>query len=82
MADVTIKNLEAVGNDAEAVGLLQACVARMAQYNRLENATLYVNERNKEGWLEYFMVMQYDDGGKLTVGALQRNTGMQFEFHS
>ena len=82
MCELRIKSIEEVGSDAEALGLLQACVARMAQYNRLRDAEIYVNARDAKGWLEFGMQMWFEDGGRLFVGALQRNTGMQFEFHS
>jgi len=38
--------------------------------------------RSDPGWLEWIIVYEYRDGGKLTVGAIQRTPGADYEFHS
>jgi hypothetical protein len=62
--------------------MLVAVLTRIAQYENLSDATIYVNNRNKDGWLEFLYRMQFKDGGKLTVGCIQRKPDEQFEFHS
>lgn len=34
------------------------------------------------GWLEWIIHIKYHGGGKLTIGAIQRNLDAEFEFHS
>lgn len=72
MVDITVHNIEAV-NDDESSRLLQTCVARMTTYNQLKEGHLYCRARESSGWCEHIMRMQFEDGGALTVGALQRN---------
>jgi hypothetical protein len=81
MPDITVHNIEEV-KDQEASLLLQSCVGRMTMYNRLKEGHVYCRERESSGWCEHIMRMQFEDGGALTVGALQRKPGEEFEFHS
>lgn len=64
----------------EAVG---RHIARMASGDRLCSATVYPNKRDKNGWLEWLLVYEFEGGSKLTVGAIQRHTQEdEVEFHS
>ena len=66
-------------------------LSRLAQHKNVIGADIFVNERearqpphnrNPVGWIEYLMNIRYADGGKLTIGALQRGLGERTEFHS
>lgn len=61
---------------------LQAALNRVLWHQNVEKATIYVNERDKEEWLEYGIRFDYSTGGKLFVGMIQRKRGEPFEFHS
>lgn len=61
---------------------LQAALDRVLWHQNVSKATIYVNERDKEEWLEYGIRFDYSTGGKLFVGMIQRKRGEPFEFHS
>lgn len=44
--------------------------------------TIAGNERRKDGWLEFSMLVQYPSGGKLFIGCIERKPGEPAEFHS
>lgn len=62
--------------------LLQAVLQRVSMHQNVEDVRVYANRRDAEGWLEFITIFRYRDGGSLTVGALQREPGAPFEFHS
>lgn len=78
--NLTLRNLEEVGPDD--VALVHACIDRAMQHQHVVAVSIQCAARNREGWLEFIMMFGYDDGGTLTVGALQRKPGEPFEFHS
>ncbi len=43
---------------------------------------LYISARQKSGWLEYALHIQYGGGGGLFIGCIQRGIGEQCEFHT
>ena len=80
MYTVMVHNVEELSDDNTP--LLVECIKRAAIYQSLNTATIYVQSRNADGWLEFIMKFAYEDGGKLTVGAIQRRPGAEFEYHS
>jgi hypothetical protein len=38
--------------------------------------------RKDSGWIEYLMFIQYEAGGTLTIGCIQRSADQPTEFHS
>ena len=62
--------------------LLQAVLQRAQAHHNVEKVEVYAATRDGTGWLEFEMRYLYRDGGRLTVGALQREPGAPFEFHS
>lgn len=82
---VTIHDIEL----AEPAALAKV-LDRLTWHWRATEAHIYCRERKPAGceygepagWLEYLLVMTYDDGGKLRVGCIERAVGVQMEFHS
>lgn len=78
-------NLNIVDFQDAEIDHLQACIVRaawMAGGGNVKTATIYVTPRDKHGWLEYITRYEYENGGGLTVGAIQREPGAPVEFHS
>lgn len=44
--------------------------------------TITGNERGKDGWLEFGMLVEYGSGSKLFIGCIERTPGAPAEFHS
>lgn len=72
-------------------GMLQAVLVRVSHH--VPNASLidiYPQERVPDdapaykdpGWLEWIINIKYHSGAKLTIGAIQRGYGAEYEFHS
>lgn len=86
MSTTAIINIHDV--DWAEPAFLGEVLTRIAQHQHVRWADIYVNKRDTEGkrnpmgWIEYLVVVQYEDGGKLTFGALQRGLGEPTEFHS
>lgn len=75
-------------NDVE-LNFLAEVLARVDQHQNVLTADIYINPRctepnrsNPVGWIEYLVCLVYTDGGKLTIGALQRGLSQPTEFHS
>ena len=68
--------------DEAEVGLLSDVLSKIAGYQHVKIANVYVRGREPSGWCEYINVMDFDTGGKLTVGCLQRTRGAFTEFHT
>ncbi len=66
----------------EDLPLLYEALARVQQHQHVTRCTVWCNSRELSGWLELLLQFEYEDGGKLTVGALQRDRNAKFEFHS
>ena len=64
--------------------LLNACLIRAQRHLNKTGTkiTLYGTERDKSGWLEFSMSIEYPDGGRLFLGCIQRTVGAEPEFHS
>lgn len=80
--NVTICSADLVVDDKESVALLQAVLARILSHRNVKAATVYCSGREKSGWCEHIMRLEYEDGGGMTIGAIQRQPGNTFEFHS
>lgn len=80
--NVTIKFIEEL--KVEDLPLLNACIERAHRSigERTVECSVVCNARSRDGWLELHTLYKYDDGGKLLVAGIQRNTGEPFEFHS
>ena len=69
-------------------GLLGDVLERLRRFENVAEAHIYVQPRKPEsalsdpGWAEYLTQLSFTDGGKLTLGCIQRKPGMQTEFHS
>jgi len=74
-------------NDVEPK-FLGEILTRLAYHQHVATAKIVVNKRNTDGrrdplgWIEYLVQVEYEDGGKLTIGALQRGLNEPTEFHS
>lgn len=84
MSTITLHNFE----DVE-LPFLNDVLERVAQHQHVATADIYINPRIKNphrsnplGWIEYLVVLRYEDGGKLTIGAIQRGFNQPTEFHS
>lgn len=77
---VTVHDLSVLSHDD--LPLLYAAIERVRQHQHVKHCAIWCNARTREGWLELLLQFVYDDGGKLTVGALQRTDGAPYEFHS
>lgn len=77
---VVINGLQALQH--EDLPLLYAALARVQQHQHVTRCTVWCSAREVNGWLELLLHFEYEDGGKLTVGALQRDRNAKFEFHS
>jgi hypothetical protein len=69
--------------------MLNACVAKINRFYDSHAGDLihvdvevFISARDKDGILQYPLVLPYPDGGQITVVALQRAPGEQVEFHS
>lgn len=67
--------------------MLQACLKRAQDYMgdsfQYGSATIFVNKREKIGWLEYGIRIEHGEGnGGIYIGAVQRKPGAEVEFHS
>lgn len=85
MTQVILENFDELSDDN--MPLLVASLKRIAMHQNVTQATVIISARQTEkhsypGWLEFLLNVQYFDGGKLTIGALQRRPGEEFEFHS
>lgn len=57
----------------------QACLIDVYPQERIPtDAPAY----KSPGWLEWIINIKYHGGGRLTIGALQREVGAEYEFHS
>lgn len=61
---------------------LKAALDRVLWHQNVSRVTIFVNPRNKEGWLEYGLKFEYTTGGQMYIGMLQRTPDQPFEFHS
>jgi len=89
---VTIVNGEYLDDDS--LPLLKECLERAQTHHHVNRVTISLSKRdaleeapgvriwNAPGWLEFGMAFEYDDGGKLFVGCIQRKPGAPFEFHT
>ena len=77
---VVINGLEFL--QPEDMPLLHEALARIQCHQHVKGVTVWCNARTSDEWLELLLRFEYEDGGKLTVGALQRNLHAGFEFHS
>jgi hypothetical protein len=61
--------------------MLLAC---LQQVNRTDYHTvdIFCNPRKKDEWLEWGLRVKYNGGGGIFIGAIQRNKGAVYEFHS
>lgn len=66
---------------------------QLAQGEQVEKVQIFLDTRTEPkliqghpitegGWLEYTILVSYESGRSLTVGAIQRKPGMVSEFHS
>ncbi len=77
---VVINGLQALQH--EDLPLLYEALARVWQHQHVKQCVVWCNAREGNGWLELLLCFEYEDGGKLTVSALQRDRNAGFEFHS
>ena len=69
---------------------LQKALDRALYHQHVSKVTIYVSPRvpddapdyNYPEWLEYGLHFEYDTGGKMFVGMIQRKRGAEYEFHS
>lgn len=66
----------------EDMALLHEALVRIRQHQHVKQCTVWCAARGSDEWLELLLCFEYDDGSKLTVGALQRDLYSKFEFHS
>lgn len=86
------------GNDIEHFVATYNRALRHAEHERTESVEIHLGTRTAPkyrtdgdgqqvcydlgGWLEHLILIRYKDGGKLTIGAIQRTAGEKSEFHS
>ena len=69
---------------------LQTALARTLWHQNVKKVDIFINSRVPDdapdwkypGRLEYGLLFEYNTGGKMYVGMLQRTPGQPFEFHS
>jgi hypothetical protein len=71
------------GADADP-GMFQAVFERVILRHgpQAESIDIYPSDRKPDGWLEWLCRVQYRGGGALTIGAIQRQPGGEYEFHT
>ena len=74
--------IEVVDADRAEAVFLGAVLARLAHHQHVDKATIYVIPRKESGWIEYLMFIQYEFGGTITIGCIQRTVDGPMEFHS
>ena len=67
--------------------LLLGAIERSKRFENASGATLFVNPRRSEGWLEYTLVLDLPSAPvspprQFTIGCIQRTVGAELEFHS
>ena len=66
---ITVYNKEAIAEDGDARALLNACLIRAnAHLSNGGECSLFIQPRNKDGWMEICMLYKYVTGDKLFVG--------------
>lgn len=50
--------------------------------HRPRTADVYIEPRKPDGWLEYIVRLEYQNGGGMTIGVIQRNINERVEYHS
>lgn len=55
--------------------------ARIKRFGKCD-AEVWLNERKMTGWIEAIIRVEFESGGSITVGAIQREEGEATEFHS
>lgn len=61
--------------------MLAACMEKLNGYTSC-TATIFVNPRQRDNWLEYGIQIGFLGGGSLFLGAVQRTVGASIEFNS
>lgn len=57
--------------------------ARVAYHvTQADSIVIFPNERDRYGFMEWIIQIQYAGGGALTIGAVQRGVDSPVEFHS
>lgn len=80
--NATIEVCNELGYDIDT-NMLVAVLSRAAHHiAQATSIRIYVDKRLPTGWIEYIMAIEYKGGGRLTIGAIQRELGGQYEFHS
>jgi hypothetical protein len=77
--NVTLHNFEELNDN---VAHLSATLTRLAQHQHVKSAAVHITTRDKNGWLEFITVVEYDTGGRFTFASIQRTPGAEVEFHS
>ena len=79
--DISIRNAE----QAEMPFLI-TCIERVRQHQNVESAVIHVAKRGagrcSPQWIEYLILITYETGSTMTVGAIQRTLDADIEFHS
>ena len=69
---------------------LQTALVRTLRHQHVKKVDIFINSRvpddapdyNYPEWLEYGLKFEYETGGQMFVGMIQRKRGEPFEFHS
>lgn len=61
---------------------LQTALDRTLWHQHVSRVTIFVNEREKTGWLEYGLKFEYSTGGQMFIAMIQREPGAIYEYHS
>jgi hypothetical protein len=78
MTQVTIDDCRAALNEP---GMLEVCLNRLDRVD-YDTVDIYCNNRKADGWLEWGLKIKYVGPGGIYVGAIQRQKGGEYEFHS
>lgn len=80
--ELRIIGIEHVTNDDLPLLLASVTKARQHLHSPGGSATLWINARNKQDWLEYGLHITYGSGGRLFIGCIQRDRTKEPEFHT
>ena len=69
---------------------LQTALVRTLWHQNVRKVDIFINPRspddapdyNHPEWLEYGLKFEYETGGQMFVGMIQRKRGADYEFHS
>lgn len=75
--------LGAENYEPSMIALMLGIWRRFSRQQHVQSVDIHVSQRDKvNGWLEFLTIVKFEDGSKVTMGAIQRTVDSEPEFHS